>query len=170
MRLEIWTYFCGLNYKFIEELNIKEKSMKNFKIMMIALVAMVGFISCEQPDTDGYDHSADLVGTWTYLTENYAEALIIKDDGSVVSYGVENGEYWENIAGQITVNGGNIKMIFEDDDNFEGHFDVIPGMAFSIHNDNDERYTYQYCANDLADEIVGMWVCNDGLTGGVTIM
>ena len=162
MRLEIWTYFCGLNYKFIEELNIKEKSMKNFKIMMIALVAMVGFISCEQPDTDGYDHSADLVGTWTCLTENYAEALIIKADGSVVSYGVEDGEYWENIAGQITVNGGNIKMIFEDDDNFEGHFDVIPGMAFSVHNDNDERYTYKYCANDLADEIVGMWVCTDG--------
>ena len=30
--------------------------------------------------------------------------------------------------------------------------------------------TYNYCENDLSDEIVGMWVCNDGLTDGVTIM
>ena len=52
-------------------------------------------------------------------------------------------------------------MNFEDNDNFTGHFDIIPGQAFSLYEDSDERYTYQYCANDLADEIVGMWVCND---------
>ena len=50
-------------------------------------------------------------------------------------------------------------MIFEDDDNWTGHFDVIPGMAFSLFEENGERYIYQYCANDLSDEIVGMWVC-----------
>ena len=52
-------------------------------------------------------------------------------------------------------------MIFEDDDNWTGHFDVIPGMAFSLFEENGERYVYQYCANDLSEEIVGMWVCND---------
>lgn len=136
--------------------------MKIFKLMAIALVAMLGFTACDK-DCDHefieHDHSADLVGTWTCLTENYAEALIIKADGTAVSYGVEDGKYWENVKGTVTVKENNITMIFEDDDNWTGHFDVIPGMAFSLFEENGERHIYQYCANDLSDEIVGMWVC-----------
>ena len=136
--------------------------MKIFKLMAIALVAMLGFTACDK-DCDHefieHDHSADLVGTWTCLTENYAEALIIKADGTAVSYGVEDGKYWENVKGTVTVKENNITMIFEDDDNWTGHFDVIPGMAFSLFEENGERYINQYCANDLSDEIVGMWVC-----------
>ena len=136
--------------------------MKIFKLMAIALVAMLGFTACDK-DCDHefieHDHSADLVGTWTCLTENYADALIIKADGTAVSYGVEDGKYWENVKGTVTVKENNITMIFEDDDNWTGHFDVIPGMAFSLFEENGERYIYQYCANDLSDEIVGMWVC-----------
>jgi hypothetical protein len=30
----------------------------------------------------------------------------------------------------------------------------------------DIRYTYRYCENDLSDEVVGMWVCNDGTSTG----
>lgn len=141
--------------------------MKIFKFLAIALVAMVGLNSCSK-DCDHefieHDHSADLVGTWTCLTENYAEALIIKADGTAVSYGVEDGKYWENVKGTVTVKDNNITMIFEDDDNWTGHFDVIPGMAFSLFEENGERYIYQYCANDLSDEIVGMWVCTDAPT------
>ena len=137
--------------------------MKIFKLMAIALVAMLGFTACDNDPEHIYDdHSADLVGTWTCLTENYAEALIINADGSAVSYGVEDGEYWENVRGTVTVKENNITMIFEDDDNFTGHFDIIPGQAFSLFENTGERYVYNYCANDLADEIVGMWVCNDG--------
>ena len=136
--------------------------MKIFKLMAIALVAMLGFTACDK-DCDHefieHDHSADLVGTWTCLTENYAEALIIKADGTAVSYGVEDGKYWENVKGTVTVKENNITMIFEDDDNWTGHFDVIPCIAFSLFEENGERYIYQYCANDLSDEIVGMWVC-----------
>ena len=137
--------------------------MKNLKLLVVAFVAMFGFIACDKHVSNDHDHSADLVGTWTCLTENYAEALIIKADGTAVSYGVEDGKYWENVKGTVTVKENNITMIFEDDDNWTGHFDVIPGMAFSLFEENGERYIYQYCGNDLADEIVGMWVCNDGL-------
>ena len=56
--------------------------MKNLKLLVGALVAMFGFIACEQHECNDYDHSADLVGTWTCLTENYAEALIINADGT----------------------------------------------------------------------------------------
>ena len=139
--------------------------MKNLKLLVVALVAMLGFAACDnKPEYIYDDHSADLVGTWTCITENYAEALIINADGTAVSYGVEDGEYWENVKGTVTVKENNITMIFEDDDNWTGHFDVIPGMAFSLFEENGNRYVYQYCANDLSDEIVGMWVCTDAPT------
>ena len=138
--------------------------MKIFKFMIVALVALVGLNSCSKDcdhDFIDVDHSADLVGTWTCLTADYAEALVIKADGSVVSTGYDGEDYWENLAGNIVVKNGIATMTFKDDDNFEGHIDVIAGMAFSIYNEDGERMTYNYCANDLADEIVGMWVCND---------
>ena len=136
--------------------------MKIFKLMLVALVATLGFSACDNDPEHIYDdHSADIVGTLSCLTENYAEVLIINADGTAVSYGVEDGEYWENVRGSVVTKDGNITMIFEDDDNFTGHFDIIPGLSFSLFEDSGERYVYQYCANDLADEIVGMWVCND---------
>ena len=136
--------------------------MKIFKLMLVALVATLGFTACDnEPEHIYDDHSADLVGTWSCFTENYAEVIIINADGSAVSYGVEDGEYWENVRGTVTVKENKITMIFEDDDNFTGHFDIIPGQAFSLFEDTGERYIYQYCENDLADEIIGMWVCND---------
>jgi hypothetical protein len=86
--------------------------------------------------------------------------LVIKSNGSVLSTGYD-GEYWENVKGNIAIQDGKISMIFEDDDNTEGHFDFIPEMAFSVCTDKGERYTYNYCKEDLSDKIVGMWVCND---------
>ena len=138
--------------------------MKIFKLMAIALVAMLGFAACEKDcdhDFIEVDHSKDLVGTWTCLQDGYAEALVIKADGSAVSTGYDGTEYWENVAGNIVVKNGIATMTFEDGDNFEGHIDVIAGMAFSIYSEEGESLTYNYCANDLADELIGMWVCND---------
>ena len=135
--------------------------MKNLKLLVVALVAMFGFIACDKHECNDHNHSADLVGTWTCLEAGYAEALVIKADGSAVSTGVENGEYWENVAGNIVVENGNITMTFEDNDNFKGHFDIVPGVAFSIFTEEGEHMTYYYCKEDLSEEIVGMWVCND---------
>ncbi len=140
--------------------------MKKFLFMFAAVATL--FTACNNEADDNnvkHDHSADIVGTWTCLTENYAEALIINADGTAVSYGVEDGEYWENVRGTVTTNGNDVTMTFEDDDNFSGHFDIIPGMAFSLFEENGERYVYQYCENDLADEVIGMWVCNDAPSG-----
>ena len=137
--------------------------MKNLKLLVVALVAMFGFIACDKHECNDYDHSADIVGTWTCLREDFADALVIKADGSVLSTGSIFGEeYWEDVKGNIVLENGNITMTFEDGDNFHGHFDIIPGMAFSIYNAEGRRFTYNYCANDLADEIVGMWVCDQG--------
>lgn len=124
-------------------------------------MAMFGFNSCEQHECLDHDHSADLVGTWTFLSANFTEALTIKADGTLVSTGVADGAYWEDIAGKIVVEDNNVTLSFVDGDTFEGHIDIIPGVAFSIYNEQDGRFIFNYCENDLSDEIIGMWVCHD---------
>ena len=137
--------------------------MKIFKLMLVALVATLGFTACDnEPEHIYYDHSADLVGTWTCIQDGFAEALVIKADGSILATGLGGGNYWEDMKGNITVENGNATLSFEDGVIFEGHFDIIPGVAFSINPENEERVTFNYCANDFSKEIVGMWVCTDG--------
>ena len=136
--------------------------MKFFKYLVIALVAVLGFSSCEHEcDWIDVDYSKELAGTWTCYTEDYAEVLIIKEDGSVVSYGVEDGKGWKGVKGAVEAARNKLVMMFDDHYNFEGRFEIIPGEAFSIFNEAGERLVYRYCTNDLADEVVGMWVCND---------
>ena len=140
--------------------------MKNLKLLVVAFVAMLGFAACDnKPEDIVHDHTVDLVGTWTCLTPDFVEALVISADGKVVSTGIAAGEYWENVNGTVATNDGTITLTFEDDDNFEGHFDIIPGKAFSIYNDKGGHLVFNYCANDLSDEIVGLWVCNDAPNG-----
>ena len=142
--------------------------MKIFKFMTLALVAMLGFSSCSEDCNHEFievDYSKDLVGTWTCFTANYAEALVIKADGSVVSTGVENGEYWDGVKGSIKTTNNKMTLLFEDNDNYEGRFEMICGEAFTIFDENGKHLTYRYCANDLADEIVGMWVCTEDVYG-----
>ena len=141
--------------------------------MLAAVVGATIFTACNKDcdhDFIEHDHSADLVGTWTCYKEGFAEALVIKADGSVVSTGVADGKYWENVKGNISVNGDKATLAFEDDIKFEGHFDIIPGMTFSILEDNGNRFTLNYCKEDLSDEIVGMWVCNDTPADGESEM
>lgn len=135
--------------------------MNKIKFLSLSLVAllMACFTACE--NKYDVDHTAHIVGTWTYIGPNYAEALVIKEDGSVLSTGVEDGEYWENVAGTIKIKDNVATMTFEDGDNAIGHIDVVPGIAFSIYEEDGEEWTFNYCAEDLSDEIVGMWVCND---------
>lgn len=117
------------------------------------------------PEFIEVDHSKDLVGTWTCLQDDYAEALVINADGSVVSTGVEKGEYWDGVKGNIKTVNNKMKLTFEDGDNYEGRFEMICGEAFAIFDENGEHLTYRYCENDLADEVVGMWVCTEEVFG-----
>ena len=133
--------------------------MKIFKLMVIALVAMIGLNSCSEDcdhDFIEVDHSKDLVGTWTCLQADYAEALVINADGSVVSTGVKNGEYWEDVKGKIktikkSVSNPVYKDIdiwtFQDQDNTQMHM-YMPTYAFE---------------NFLANTAVEMMAQNGGL-------
>ena len=156
--------------------------MKFFKLMMIALVAMIGLSSCSESSSSDstcnhdltcdhnfieVDYSKDLVGTWTCMDMDYAEAMVIKADGSVEVTGVVDHEYFES-KGTIKVVNNKMTYKLDNGDEFEGRFEMTKGESFTMVWDDelDIRYTYRYCENDLADEVVGMWVCNDGPSAG----
>ena len=146
---------------------------KFFLFCMMALVAMCGLNSCSE-DCDHvfieHDFTQELVGTWTYLEEGQAEAMVIKADGSFTTTGVMNGgngEFYEE-KGTIKVVNNKVTLAFDGDkETFEGRLEFVAGKSMSLvmFDDNDVRLTYNYCENDLADELVGMWVCHEGLPG-----
>ena len=141
--------------------------MKIFKLMMVAFVAMLGFSACEKDcdhDFIEVDHSKDLAGTWTFVEDDLAEAMVIKADGSFTTTGVARGGSLYEEKGTIKVVNNKVTLAFEGDkETFEGRLEFVAGKSMSIvmFNDNDVRLTYDYCKEDLSDEIVGMWVCND---------
>ena len=134
--------------------------MKNLKLLVVALVAMFGFSSCNKDcghDFIEVDYSKDIVGTWTILESDHACAYVFNADGTVSTTGVDGEGYWEDVKGTYSVVNNKITMNFESGYNIEGSFDLIPGHTFSF-VDKTGRYIYNYCKEDLADEVVGMWV------------
>ena len=149
---------------------------KFFVFCMMALVGMCGLNSCSDDCDHEFfevDYSKALVGTWTLVNEGFAEAWVIKEDGSVEVTGVLGGEYYET-KGTIKLKNNKMSYKLDDGSDFEGILDIIPGKCFSMtyadYPDFEYRMAYEYCANDLSDEIVGMWVCNDGPTDGESDM
>ena len=145
--------------------------MKIFKFMTLALVAMLGFSSCSE-DCDHefieYDYNEALVGTWTILEEGQAEAMVINPDGSFEVTGVMKGGSLYESKGTIKVVNNKVSLVFEGDkDVTEGRLELVSGKSLSIviNDEYDVRLTYNYCKNDISDEIVGMWVCHNGLPG-----
>ena len=136
--------------------------MKVFKLMAIALVAMLGLNSCSnEQNFIEVDHSADLVGTWTCLEANYASSLVFTADGKVVSSGLSGGEYWEDMNGVFSTENNQLSISFENGHTFDGRLDMVANKCMSIANEDGTLHTYNYCANDLSDEIIGMWVWVD---------
>ena len=141
--------------------------MKIFKFLAVALVAMLGFTACDKDcdhDFIEHDFTKDIVGTWTYMNGELAEAMVIKADGSFTTTGVMEGGSMYEEKGTIKVVNNKVTLAFDgDNQTFEGRLEFVAGKSMSLvmFDDNDVRLTYDYCENDLSDELVGMWVCND---------
>ena len=145
--------------------------MKNLKLLVVALVAMLGFSSCNKDcghEFIEYDYNEALIGTWTCLEEDQSEAMVINPDGSFNVTGIMQGGYMYESKGTIKVVNNKVSLVFEgDEDVTEGRLELVAGKSLSIviNEEYDIRLTYDYCDNDLADEVVGMWVCNEGVSG-----
>ena len=144
---------------------------KFFLFCMMALVAMCGLNSCSE-DCDHnfieHDFTQDIVGTWTFVEDDLAEAMVIKADGSFNTTGVARGGSLYEEKGTIKVVNNKVTLAFDGDkETFEGRLEFVAGKSMSLvmFDDNAVRLTYDYCENDLADEVVGMWVCNEGVSG-----
>ena len=139
--------------------------------MTLALVAMLGFSSCSEDSDHEFievDYSKDLVGTWTCFEADYASSLVFTADGKVLCSGVGGGEYWEDINGVFSSKNNNLSISFENGHKFDGRLDMVANKCISIANEDGTLHTYNYCANDLADEVVGMWVWVDSNNGNGT--
>ena len=137
--------------------------MKNFKILLMALVAMCGLNSCSDDcnhEYIEYDYSKELVGTWTCLKADFAEALVFKADGTFASVGVANGKYWEYPDATWTLKGNKLALSSVDYKS-NVRLEIIPGNSLALVDEKGNRNVFNYCENDLADELIGMWVCND---------
>ena len=152
--------------------------MKIFKFMTLALVAMLGFTACENEcehdlnkecnhEFIEYDYNEALVGTWTYVEGELAEAMVINPDGSFVITGVMKGGALYEENGTIKVVNNKVSLAYNSGDVFEGRLELVAGKSLSIvlNEEYDIRLTYDYCENDLSDEIVGMWVCTEDVYG-----
>ena len=137
-------------------------------LLALAVVGATLFTACNKDQNCGHefiehDFSKELVGTWTYVEGSQAEAIQIKEDGSFTITGTMiHGALYEE-KGTINVVNNKVTLAYDSGDVFEGRLELVAGKSLSIvfNDEYDIRLTYDYCENDLADEIVGMWVCNN---------
>jgi hypothetical protein len=90
--------------------------------------------------------------------------MVINPDGSFATTGIMKGGSLYEEKGTIKVVNNKVSLVFEGDgDVIEGRLELVAGKSLSIviNEEYDIRLTYDYCENDLSEEIVGMWVCMD---------
>ena len=144
---------------------------KIFIFCMIALVAMVGLNSCSDDcnhDFIEHDYTQDLVGTWSIIGPDRAEALVIKADGTMEFTCVDQGEYYEGTARYEVVN-NRMKLMWDDGTTDEGRLDVVRGSSFLITVDEETGagFYYTYCPEDLSDKMVGSWMYQTDMTSEI---
>ena len=139
-------------------------------LLALAVVGATLFTACNKDQDCGhefieYDNTKNLVGTWTYWEDGLAEAMVIKEDGSFEVTGLMKGGYMYESKGTIKVVNNKVSLVFEGDDEVtEGRLELVAGKSMSIviNEEYGVSLNYDYCKEDLSDEIVGMWVCNEG--------
>ena len=147
--------------------------MNKIKFLSLSLVAllMACFTSCNN-DSIPMDYSKYIVGTWTAHLINYAEALVFNADGTMQTHiAGPNDEdlsvidqYFED-HGTYTVKGNKLTMVWSDGTKYDITITISPYKLLAFDYDgNGIDFDYDYCDEDLADEVVGMWVCTDGPT------
>ena len=145
--------------------------MKLFKLLAVSFAIMIGFGSCTEDcnhDFIEHDHSQELVGTWSIIGPNYAEALIIKEDKTMQWITSDAGEYSETTARYEAVN--NRMTIFWEDGTIEnGRLSVVPGCDFIMTLDEETGggYYYAFCYEDLSDKMVGSWLIQTDITSEI---
>ena len=127
------------------------KKIKMIVMAMIAILTSVSFVACD--NNDGNTNNLDLKGRWYAKTDSVRNLLIINGDNSVVAYKASNYQSWENIKGNLAVDGNEITIYLEDGNNISGSA-TVTGNTLTLKTSNGE---YQY--SRLAEEtnLTGEW-------------
>ena len=151
---------------------LRTSYFNQIKFLSLSLVAllMACFTACN--NNAAVDYSEYIVGTWTAHLTNYAEALVFNADGTMQSHiAGPNDEdlsvidqYFED-HGTYTLKGNKLTMVWSDGTKYNITITISPYKLLAFDYDgNGIVFDYDYCDEDLADEVVGMWVCTDGPT------
>ena len=118
---------------------------------LVAVLMSVGFVACDSDDKDTVN--LNLKGRWYAKTETLSNLLIINDDNSVFTSKVSNYESWENIKGNLVLDGNKINIYLEDGNTISGTCAIKDNLLI-INTANGE---YKY--SRLADEtnLTGKW-------------
>ena len=107
-------------------------------LLALAVVGATLFTACNKDQNCGhdfieYDYSKNLVGTWTYVEGELAEAMQIKEDGSFEVTGIMKGGSLYEEKGTISVVNNKVSLVFEGDkDVIEGRLELVQGKSMSI--------------------------------------
>jgi hypothetical protein len=145
----------------------KHFSMKKFFLFcMIALVGMCGLNSCSDDCNHEYiehDYSKELVGTWTCLKADFAEALVFKADGTFASVGVANGEYWEYPNATWTLKGNKLALSSVDNKS-NVRLEIIPGNSLALVDEKGNEYRDPF---EIGKELRGYLDCRPPVPNGI---
>ena len=115
---------------------------------MVAILMSVSFVACKPSN-----NTEDLRGRWFTTTESLSELLIINDDNSVVTYRASNYQSWTNIKGNLTVDGNELTIDFENSNSVSGTFTNDNNTL--INNTSNGKKKNTKLANET--NLVGTW-------------
>lgn len=125
--------------------------LKMIAMAMIAILMSASFIACDSDDNN--TKNINLKGRWYAQTEQVRNLLIIKDDNSVITYKVSDYESWEDVKGNLTVDGNEINIYFEDGNSLSGICSIKDNIL--IVNTANGEYKYSRLAENT--NLVGGW-------------
>ena len=123
-----------------------------FAMAITAMLMSVNFTACDTTDDDN-TKDLNLKGRWYAKTDSVSNLMIVNEDNSVVTYKASNYQSWENIKGNLAIEGNEIVIYLEDGNNISGSA-TITGNTLTLKTSNGE---YQY--SRLAEEtnLTGEW-------------
>ena len=118
---------------------------------MMAILLSVSFVACDRDDDNTGD--LNLKGRWYAKTDSVSNLMIVNEDNSVVTYKASNYQSWENIKGNLAIEGNEIVIYLEDGNKISGSC-AITGNTLTINTANGE-YKYSRLAEET--NLTGEW-------------
>ena len=118
---------------------------------MMAILMSASFVACDKEDDNTGD--LNLKGRWYAKTDSVSNLMIVNEDNSVVTYKASNYQSWENIKGNLAIEGNEIAIYLEDGNKISGSC-AITGNTLTINTANGE-YKYSRLAEET--NLTGEW-------------